>query len=317
MRQRVVSEKKKREVELLKKYIEQYKVIGLVSMEKIGAKVITKLRQSLRGKVVIRMAKKRLMKRAIEESNKKNLIKLMDHFRGSSAMIFTDMNPIKLSQFLQDKAQSGPAKAGDIAPDDIVVPAGNTQIPPGPIISELNQILHLPTMIKDGMIHIRQDTVTHKKGSVIDLKAALLLGRLGIEPMQVVLDFYAAWENGEIIPEAVLKLDQKKIINDVQSAASHAFAIAMQLGIVDKETIEPLMTKATREANAIALELPIIFPDLIPTYFSKAVSTAKYMEQSILGTETEETQESGSEDTKKDDDKKDEEEFTGLGALFT
>jgi len=316
-----VSARKIKEVAFLKENIKKYNVIGLVSMEKIDARSIQKLRKALRGRVVMRMSKKRLMRRALEEAekefkNKKNISLLCNEIRGSSAMIFTDMNPLKLSKFLEDSATKGPAKAGDIAPEEIIVRAGNTQIAPGPIISELNAILKLPTMIKDGMIHIRNDTVTHKPGDPIDLKQAILLGRLGLEPMTIKLDFYSAWENGEIIPEEVLKLDEKKIIEDVKNAAARAFGLAMALSYLTDETIEPFILKAVREGNAMALELELITPDTIPIHLSRATAIASHINKMVLSDEEPSQDEDESKEEKKEEKDDDEVMGSGIGALF-
>ena len=317
---KTISPIKVQEVALLTKYMNEYNVIGLVAMEKIDARSITKLRAALRGEVVMRMSKKRLIKKAIANSNKKNLALLEDEMKGISAMVFTNMNPIKLAKFLEDNATKGPAKAGDIAPEDIMVKAGDTRIPPGPIISDLNSILKLPTMIKDGMIHVRSDTITHKTGQKIDLKQAMLLGRLGLEPMEVKLNFYSAWENDEIIPEEVLKLDEGKIISDVQGAHNAALALAMSLGILIEETIEPLLLKAVREATSLGLELPLFIPDLLPNYVGRAVSVANSISALVFGVEEEEVEVIVKKKDKKKSktEQKDDDEIMGegIGALF-
>jgi len=62
-----ISPKKLQELQFLKDNIQKYNVVGLVSMEKIDARSITKLRKALRGKVVMRMSKKRLIKRALAD----------------------------------------------------------------------------------------------------------------------------------------------------------------------------------------------------------------------------------------------------------
>ncbi|MHA1339793.1 MAG: 50S ribosomal protein L10 [Promethearchaeota archaeon] len=313
MTRKQISPRKIAEVQKLTELLNRYRVIGLVSMEKINAKSIQEIRKELRGKALIRMSKKRLIKRALKQTNKPNLEKLGDLIRGSSALILTDMNPIKLAQFLKSKATRAPAKPGDIAPEDIVVPAGNTNLPPGPIISELQTVLKLPTMIKNSQIHVKEDTVTHKKGDVIDLKASLLLARLGIEPMEVVLDLYAAWEDGEIIPEEVLKMDENKLIEDVKTAYQQAFSIALNLELITEETIVPLIQKAVREANAIILEAGIITEDTLPAFIAKAYATAKYIEKMVLGDEEEiETAEEKKEEEKDDDEVM----GAGISALF-
>ena len=321
MAERKIAPKKIQEVQFLKDNIQKYSVIGLVSMEKIDAKSITKLRKALRGKVVVRMSKKRLIKRALAafEKDKPNLIKLVDEIKGSSALIFTDMNPIELSQFLESNATKGPAKAGDIAPVDITVPAGDTRIPPGPIISEFSTILKLPTMIKDGTIHIRDDAVTHQKGDSIDLKQALLLKRLGIEPMTVSLDFYCAWENGDILPRDVLHLDIEKILNEFATGAQHGINLAMTLNMITNATLVPLLAQATLHANAIALNTPGLFiPEMIPQYLGKAYRIASQVNDIAHGIEPEQGPEPEEEPPKeeKKEEKKEEEEPAGLGDLF-
>lgn len=315
-----IPEKKLNEVKVLSKYIEEYNIIGLVSVEKISARAVQNIRKALRGKVIMHMAKKNLIARAIEESKKPNLKELLNHIRKYSAMIFTNMNPFELSKFLDTKSTKAAAKPGDIAPEDIVVKAGNTRLPPGPMISDLNNSLKLPTMIKDGMIHIRTDTVTHHKGDKIDLKQATLLSRLGIEPMTIKLNFYTAWENGEIIPEEVLKLDDTKIVNDVKVAHSTAFCLAMGLGIITPETLGPMITRAARNANALAMKLGILTPDTIPLYLSQAASAAASINEMIFGggESPKKTEDTGKDDKKKKEEEKDDDQALGegIGSLF-
>ncbi|MHA1511931.1 MAG: 50S ribosomal protein L10, partial [Promethearchaeota archaeon] len=241
-----VSATKVEEVEKIKTLVKDFKVIGLAKLEKVPAKALHNLRDTLRGDVIIRMSKKKLIQKAFKESKKKNLLELADNIFGITAMLFTNMNPIKLAMFLESKAVKGPAKPGDIAPGDIIVKAGDTKIAPGPIISELSQNLRLQTLIKNGTIHIRNDKVTHTAGQLIDAKQAQLLGRLGLEPMTIKLDFYSAWEDGEIIPTEVLHLNVNQILDNVRLAASEALNLSLELGMITSDTIKPLMAKAIR-----------------------------------------------------------------------
>jgi large subunit ribosomal protein L10 len=255
-----VSEAKLKEVEKITALVNDFKVIGLAKLEKVPAKALHNLRDTLRGDVVIRMSKKKLIQKAFKNSKKKNLLELADSIFGITAMLFTNMNPIKLAQFLESKAVMGPAKPGDIAPGDIIVKAGDTKIAPGPIISEFSQNLKLQTLIKNGTIHIRNDKVTHTAGQLIDAKQAQLLGRLGLEPMTIKLDFYSAWEDGDIIPTEVLHLDVSTILDNVRLAASEGLNLALGLGMITSDTIKPLMAKAIRSSVALAMNLPIFIP---------------------------------------------------------
>lgn len=305
-----VSASKLQEVENIMTLVKDYKVIGLAKLEKVPAKALHNLRDTLRGDVVIRMSKKKLIQRAFKESKKKNLVELADSIFGITAMLFTNMNPIKLAQFLESKAVKGPAKPGDIAPIDILVKAGDTKIAPGPIISELTQNLRLQTLIKNGTIHIRNDKVTHTVGQLIDAKQAQLLGRLGLEPMTIKLDFYSAWEDGEIIPAEVLHLDVNAILDNVRLAVSEAMNLALELGMVTSETIKPLMAKAIRSSFALALNLPIFIPEMVDQYMAKATREAIAINGVIFEGEEQPEPEEEPEPEKK------EEEPAGLGSLF-
>lgn len=314
-----ISEAKIQEVKRIQKLIEQFNCIGLARIEKVPAKALHNLRDTLRGDVVITVSKKKLLRRAFEASKKPNLVELADQITGITALLFTNMNPIKLAQYLESKAVKGPAKPGDVAPSDIVVKAGDTKLAPGPIISELTQNLKVQTMIKGGTIHIRADAVTHHKGDVINEKQAQLLSRLGIEPMTIKLDFYSAWENGEILPEEVLHLNEEEILGNVRLAASQALNLALSLNIITDETITPMIQKAARNAIGLALELPIFVPELLDQYLAKATRQATVVNAAAFGLEIAQPSASSEEDASKEEEPEKEEEEsepTGLGSLF-
>ncbi|MHA1620053.1 MAG: 50S ribosomal protein L10 [Promethearchaeota archaeon] len=314
-----VSPLKLQEVERIKTLVDQFNVVGLARIEKVPAKALHNLRETLRGDVVITMSKKKLIRRAFANSGKENLVEFSDQITGISALLFTNMNPIKLAQFLESKAVKGPAKPGDIAPADIMVKGGDTKIAPGPIISELNQHLKVPTMIKNGTIHIRSDSITHHTGDLISEKQAQLLGRLGLEPMTIKLDFYSAWEGGEILAEEVLHMDIEAILNNVRLAASQAMNLALGLGMITEDTVVPLIQKAARSAVGLAMELPMYFPELLDQYMAKATRQATVLNAAALGLELTQPATSEPKSSKKEEkpeEKEEDDEPTGLGSLF-
>ena len=52
--------------------------------------------------------------------------------------MFTNINPFKLNSILSQKKCFG-IKGGDIASKEIIIPAGNTGITPGPVLSEFKE----------------------------------------------------------------------------------------------------------------------------------------------------------------------------------
>lgn len=310
--QRRSSEKKKAEYAFLQKQLQDAKVIGLVRMDKIGAKTIQEIRRQLRGKVVMRVSKRRIQSRALNESDRPNLDQLAKQIEGSSAIVFTDMDPTELQQVLKKNKVKAPARPGDIAPIDILVSEGNTGLPPGPIISELNEVLKLQTKIQSGTVWIKDDTVTHRKGDVIDLKQSLLLARLGIEPIEIVLDFYAAWQDGEIIPRAILQLDIEAKQKEFVEAQSRAITLAVALGVVTEETVKPLIQKAYREVKAIVLQSEEPIPGCEEIYAQKADQDAAEQEATAKAAASEEEGKKAAEEKKEDKSKM----SKGLSSLF-
>ncbi len=320
-----VSAKKQAELALLKDQIKKAKVIGLVRMDKIGAKTTQEIRRQLRGKVEMRVSKRRVQILAMQQSGKKNLEKLAETIDGSSALLFTDMDPLELASIFRKNRIRSTARAGDIAPEDILVTAGNTGLAPGPILQELQEVLKLQTKIQAGTVWIREDYITHKKGDPIDLRAALLLARLGIQPMQIMLDFYAAWQDGVIIPKEVLQLDVEAKKKEIVEAQSTALALAVAIGIVTEETAKYILQRAVREAHAVVLKSPEFIPGCEEVFIQKAVREAKAVEAAAFGGPTEAApaaEKKGPEKPDKDEkppeeEKKKEEKLgEGLAGLF-
>jgi len=129
--------------------------------------------------------------------------------------------------------------------------------------------------------------------------------------MTIKLDFYSAWEDGEIIPTEVLHLDVDQILDNVRLAASEALNLSLELGMITSDTIKPLMAKAIRSSVALALSLPIFIPELVDQYMAKATREASAINGVVF--EGEEQSESEEEP---EPEKPKEEEPAGLGSLF-
>ena len=122
----------------------------------------------------------------------------MDKFAeayGSKVLIFTQLNPFELILFLNKNKVRVPAKGGDMATGEIMIPAGNTGLQPGPVISEFNEA-KVQTRIEGGSIFIAKDTIVARKGDIISTKTASLLSKLGMKPMEAGLALSYAYDNG-------------------------------------------------------------------------------------------------------------------------
>ena len=217
------------------------------------------------------MTKNKLMTLAIEEAAKQRpgLEGILDAVHGQCAIIASDYSPFKLFKQLEATKTPAPAKAGQDAPFDIVVPKGPTPFGPGPIIGELQKI-GLPAAIEAGKIVIKKDTTVAKEGEPISTQVAVMLPKLGILPMIVGLDLRAAYEDGTVYHRDVLNIPDG-YYNDMFAAAIYnARALAIEIVYPTEQTIGALIAKAYRESMALAIEAAIPTKDSIGALLAKA-----------------------------------------------
>ncbi len=250
----MVSEAKKKKVQELIREINEHPIIGLLNLESLPAQQLQKMRAALKSQgVKIGMARKRLIIRAIQESDKKNLSQLSERITGTPTLIFSRDNPFSLYAFLQKNKSEAAAKPGQKAPRDLVVKAGPTSFAPGPIISELAAV-GIKTKVEAGKLTVISDTTIVKEGEVISQKVSDTLKRLDIKPMEIGLNLVALWEDGTVFEAKQLRIDEAEYAQNFTLAAQWAFNLAVECAYPTAETAEVLLQKAFREAKAVALE---------------------------------------------------------------
>jgi len=266
-----VAEWKYGEVEKLTKLLTESKVVGIVNVGGIPAPQMQQMRQSLHGSATIRSAKNNLLLLALDQADKKikGMADLKDLISGQSAIITTDINPFKLFSKLKSSRTMAPAKGGETAAHDIEIKAGDTPFKPGPVVGEL-QKAGIPAAIQEGKVVIKTDKVLVPEGEQISKDLAQMLTRLEIFPIEIGMDLYGAFEDGTVFKPDVLDIDTDVFIGDMKMASGNAFGLALEIGWVSKQTIEPLIMKARSNALALALEQGIINKETIENLISKA-----------------------------------------------
>ncbi len=256
-----VKEYKKKEVESIKQLMESYPIIGIADITSLPSMQLQSIRFSLKPEgVVTKLSKKRLIKLAVEQIKDKNNINELEKFlTGIPLLIFSKKDSFKLAKELKKSKTSAPAKPGQIAPSDLVVPEGPTDFTPGPIIGELGQ-LGLKTAVEGGKIAIKEAKVVAKQGDIIDQKVASVLAKLGIEPMKIGLNLVATYENG-IIFSKELEIDEEQYLENLKIAASEVMNLSINIGFPTKDNIKLLLLKSSMEG--LSLSSKIDFDNLV------------------------------------------------------
>ena len=235
--------------------LNRYSVIAVADLQKVRSSQIQEIRKKLRGKAELVVAKNTILRKATEKaaSSKTKVDQFAQSLTGSKVLIFTQMNPFELIIFLNKNKVRVPAKGGDVATGDIMVPAGNTGLQPGPVISEFNEA-KVQTRIEAGSIFVAKDTVVVHSGDVIPVKIASLLSKLGMKPMEAGLSLSYAYDNGLIFGPNDLAFDLDQMKADVSSAARLALGVAVEASIMLPQTAPMILTKAYRQAVAVSVE---------------------------------------------------------------
>ena len=277
----MVSERKKQEVNEIRELIEKYPVIGILDLFKMPSRQLQFIRKSLRGNVLMKMSKKRLIKLVLKDvKGKKDIEKLDKLTPKEPAVVFTEMNAFELFKVLKKNKSLRYAKENDIAPDDIVVRAGPTSLMAGPAIGELQRV-KIPAMVKEGKIHVREDTIVAKKGEIISSQLANILKKLDVQPIEVDINLLGVWENGIIYEKEVLDVDEELYTQNIKQAYNYALNLCVNVCYPNRESIKILLRKAYRNGKNLGIKAKFLDKEVVEDLVGKANSQAQMLKETL------------------------------------
>jgi large subunit ribosomal protein L10 len=271
--QREYSEKKISTIDRIAKLSKKYPVIVVTQLSKVRSAQLMEVRKVLRGNAEIVVVKNKLAKLALKKAGLKNADELLQHLTGQNALLFSNLDPFKLYLLLEKNRVSLHARAGDVAPTDIMVPAGNTGQPAGPVLSEFREA-GIPTKIESGSIWIVKDSVAAKAGTAISPKLASLLSKLDIKPIRAGLSIALAYDNGLVYAADAVAIDLEKYKESLLSGFASSKALAVYIGYVTSDTAPEIIARAYREAFALAVEVGELTPESAPAIIGRAEAEA-------------------------------------------
>jgi large subunit ribosomal protein L10 len=265
-------------VSSLAERIKKFRVIAVADIRNYPDRHLQAIRKKLRGKAEMIVAKNSLISRALEKAGKG--AELSSILTGPTALILTDMNPFQLHRLVKQSKGKAAAKPGQVAPYDIVVPAGETSLPPGPVLSELKQG-GVNAQIKGGKVVIATDSVVAKAGQKITDAASKALQKLGVEPFDVMLNILAAWEDRLVYKKDVLDVDEQKLLDDLRRGASEALNLSLSASYPTKQNIQLMLQKAFINSRSLALNANIYEKEVIDVILAKANAQANALKNKV------------------------------------
>ena len=249
-RDKPIPQSKLKIVEEIEELMETKKTILIASIKNIPNSQFQEITKKLRGKAIVKVPKKNLVLRVLEKKSKEEIIKLKNSINDSFAILFSDLDSFELAGELTKNQAPAKAKAGQEAPKDIEIPAGPTDLLPGPAISELGA-LGIQIQIEGGKITIKQPKIIVKAGNKISESASSLLNKLNIKPFKVGFTPLCAFDTREKAFYSEIKIDREGILESLKQNYGKALAFAVEIGYYSKDTITFLIGKAGMHEKAL------------------------------------------------------------------
>lgn len=281
MKTEIPNWKKDKVIELAKR-INNYPTVAVCHLEGIPTKQLQIIRKNLRGKAKLVVSKKSILKKALSNANNKKIEEIKDEVKGISGLLLSDLDPFELFDILKKNKSDAPAKAGQEAPTDIIVPAGPTPFAPGPVMSQLGAIGIKPK-IETGKLTIPTDTKVVKKGETISKPVAEILSRLEIKPMKIGLDFDIVVNNTDIFNKNILDISEEEFFKKIRLACSESFNLSMAAEIVNEVTISHLLRNAEENSKKLILSKGLVWEGETEKLINLANSQANTLENHIRG----------------------------------
>ena len=252
----------------------KYKVLAIIKMNKVRSTQILPLRKILKDDVEFVSIKDKVAKKALEKVDEPGIKDMIGELTGQCMFMFTNMSPFKLNVLLAKNKIMMIARGGDIASMDIVVPAKNTGIAPGPMLTQFKEA-GIPTKIDQGTIWIAKDSTPVLKGEVINEKLAAILGKLDIKPVEAGISLYSALEDGLKYSEEEMIIDVEKIRGEFAQAHQEAVSLSIEAGYVTPENISQILSTASQSARSVSVESGYMTDETKEQILQKADAQAK------------------------------------------
>lgn len=189
-------------VDNIRQALSKYQHVYTFDYANLRTKYLKEIRQERAEDSRMFLGNNRVMALALgrdeDESVSPNLYKLSKYIKGNSGLLFTNLPKAAVKKYFhEDFVKSDFARTGNVAPQDVVIPAGPlpTEVFPHNMVEQLAR-LGLPVKLDRGVIHVREDVTICKEGSALTPESSQLLKLFGVMTVQFRVQLTAHWTSG-------------------------------------------------------------------------------------------------------------------------
>jgi len=245
----------------LTQLLDEYPKCFIVGADNVGSKQMQEIRIALRGKAVVLMGKNTMMRKAIRGHLEKNpdLERLLPFIKMNVGFVFTNEELIAVRDMLLANKVKAPAKAGALAPLDVIVPAQNTGM--GPEKTSFFQALSIPTKITKGTIEIIQDVPLITSGDRVGMSEATLLNMLKISPFTYGLVVQKVYDSGSVFDPEILDITDEDLKSKFMSGVANVAALSLAISYPTIASVPHSVVNGMKNLLAVAAVTDITFKE--------------------------------------------------------
>jgi len=245
----------------LTQLLDEYPKCFIVGADNVGSKQMQEIRIALRGSAVVLMGKNTMMRKAIRGHIEKNpdLERLLPHIKMNVGFVFTKEDLIDVRDMLLSNKVRAPAKAGALAPLDVVVPAQNTGM--GPEKTSFFQALSIPTKITKGTIEITSDVHLITAGDRVGMSEATLLNMLKISPFTYGLVVQKVYDSGSVFDPEILDITDDDLKAKFMAGVANVAALSLAISYPTIASVPHSVVNGMKNLLAVAAVTDISFKE--------------------------------------------------------
>jgi large subunit ribosomal protein L10 len=257
------------------KDMKKFKTVALLDLRRLPTALFQSLRKRIRedgGRVLV--LKKPVISRVLAANPK-----LKSHVADCNkpvALIYTNHSPYEINAFFNQNKKKRAAKVGDIAITDIVVPEGETDLPPGPALSEL-KAGGLNVQIKAGKIAITKESTVAKAGEKLTIPKVKALQTLGVMPFEVMASMITASDGEYSYSKELLDMGDT-IVPDLSMSLKQAVNFSISAGYPTSQNIGMLLGGAFKQSVSLSLTANVYSSSSIEQLLTSALRQGMALE---------------------------------------
>jgi len=256
MSQGAKSERKAAYLKRVQKLFDEFPQAFVIEADNVASSHLQVVRRILRqyGASVL-MGKNTLIRKALRDHVAKNekLEAILPFVKGNVGIVFCRGHLKEVVEVLDRERVAAPAKAGSIAPVEVIIPAGNTGLEPTQ--TSFLQALNIQTKIAKGQIEILKDVKLLVPGQKVGSSEAALLQKLNIKPFTYGLGVKQVYDDGKTYGVEVLKLTEADLLAKFFEGVTRVASISLQLGWPSVASLPHLLINGYKRVAAISLEI--------------------------------------------------------------